>query len=300
MRRNRELPGINQHLRKLSERIRALRARRGMTRKDLSRDSNISERYLAQLESGEANPSVALLWQIAHALAVDFHDLIDDRGEVPLASRELWDLLQTLTPADQQLAYELLAPRFRNSRTAHSGVALIGLRGAGKTTLGKRLAAALGVPFVRLSAVIEAISGMALGELLSLGGQKAYRRTERQALEQVIRDYPLAVVEAGGSLVSELSTFNLLRGAYFTIWVRAKPEDHMHRVICQGDTRPLRGSQEAIDDLRCILAEREPYYSSSDYQIDTTGRSIENCVRELEAVAAPHLQEPVAVASAPA
>lgn len=299
MKRNRELPGVDQHLRELSERIRALRAGRGMTRKDLSRDSNISERYLAQLESGEANPSVALLWQIAHALDVDFHDLIGDRAKAPLANKRLWDLLQTLTPADQQLAYELLAPRFSNNRATQRGVALIGLRGAGKTTLGQQLAAALEVPFVRLGAVIEAISGMELGELLSLGGQKAYRRTERQALEQVIREYPRAVVETGGSLVSELSTFNLLRSAYFTIWVRAKPEDHMNRVIRQGDTRPMEGNQEAMDDLRRILAEREPYYSSADYQIDTTGRSIEDCVRELEPITAPHLRDPADAGTSP-
>ncbi|HEX5512791.1 MAG TPA: helix-turn-helix transcriptional regulator, partial [Gammaproteobacteria bacterium] len=273
MKWNRDVPGVDQHLQELSERIRALRAGRGMTRKNLSRHSGISERYLAQLESGGANPSVALLWQIAQALDVGFHDLVGERAKTPLANGRLWDLLQTLTPADQQLAYDILAPRFGYNRGTRHGIALIGLRGAGKTTLGQHLASLYQVPFIRLSSVIEAISGMDLGELLSLGGQKAYRRTERQALEQVIREHPLAVVEAGGSLVSELSTFNLLRSAYFTIWVRARPEDHMNRVIRQGDTRPMEGNHEAMDDLRRILTEREPHYSSADYQIDTTGRS---------------------------
>lgn len=298
MRRNQELSSVDQHLQVLSERIRALRAGRGMTRKDLSRHSGISERYLAQLESGEANPSVALLWQIAHALDVDFHDLIGERAKAPLANGRLWDLLQTLTPADQQLAYDVLAPRFSNTRdSAQRGVALIGLRGAGKTTLGQELAAAYQVPFVRLGAVIEKISGMELGELLSLGGQKAYRRMERQALEQVIRDHPLAVVETGGSLVSELSTFNLLRSAYFTVWVRARPEDHMNRVIRQGDTRPMEGNHEAMDDLRRILSEREPSYSSADYQLDTTGRSIEDCVAELREASSAHLRNPANLGS---
>ena len=289
MKQNRDLPEVDKHLQRLSERIRSLRASRGMTRKDLSRHSGISERYLAQLENSEANPSVALLWQIASALDMDFHDLLGTRGKTPLAYAPLWELLQTLSPEDQEAAYAILAEHFGSRQHSQHGVALIGLRGAGKTTLGRLLAANRNVPFVRLGAVIEEIGGMSLGELLSLGGQKTFRRIERQALEQVIDRYPQAVVETGGSLVSELGTFNLLRSAYFTIWVRARPEDHMNRVIRQGDTRPMEGNQEAMEDLRRMLTEREPHYSSADYSLYTSDRSIEDCLEELEQVSAPYL-----------
>lgn len=263
-----------------------------MTRKDLSRHSGVSERYLAQLENGEANPSVTLIWRMAQAMDVDFHDLLGARSKVPLSYAPLWELLQTLSPADQQAAYEMLAGRFTDRAGGTRGVALIGLRGAGKSTLGRRLADACGVPFVRLGTVVEEVSGMEAGELLSLGGQKAYRRTERQALERVIEEYPVAVLETGGSLVSELSTFNLLRSSYFTVWVRAQPEDHMNRVIRQGDTRPMQGSREAMEDLQRILTEREPYYSSADYTVNTSDRAVADCLRELERVAAPYLVAP--------
>lgn len=289
MKQNHASAEVSEHLKALSERIRSLRAGRGMTRKDLSRHSGVSERYLAQLESGEANPSVVLIWRMAQAMDVDFHDLLGARSKVPLSYAPLWELLQTLSPSDQHAAYELLASRFDNHKAGKRGVALIGLRGAGKSTLGRRLAEQCGVPFVRLGAVIEDISGMELGELLSLGGQKAYRRTERQALERVIDEYSSAVVEAGGSLVSELSTFNLLRSAYFSVWVRARPEEHMNRVIRQGDTRPMQGNREAMEDLRRILAEREPYYGSADYTLDTSGREPGDCVRELVRIVGPYL-----------
>lgn len=289
---------INEHLQALSERIRSLRAGRGMTRKDLSRHSGVSERYLAQLENGEANPSVALIWRMAHAMDVDFHDLLGARSKAPLSYAPLWELLQTLSPGDQQAAYELLAARFAERATGKHGVALIGLRGAGKSTLGRALAERFGMPFVRLGGVIEELSGMEVGELLSLGGQKAYRRSERHALEQVIEGYAAAVVETGGSLVTELSTFNLLRSAYYTVWVRAQPADHMKRVIRQGDTRPMEGNREAMEDLQRILAEREPLYSSADHTVNTSGREVAACVDELARVAEPFLTRPAERAGA--
>lgn len=245
----------------LSERVRGLRAARGMTRKQLAQHSSISERYLAQLEGGKANPSIAVLWRIADAMGIDFGHLLHEPPEPPLAHGG--------------------APP-RNRR----GLAVIGLRGAGKTTLGERLAASLTVPFLRLSEIIEERGGMEIGELFSLGGQKAYRRLERQALETLIdRDAPL-VLEVGGSLVSEAVTYDLLRSAFVTVWLRARPEEHMERVVRQGDTRPMEGSAEAMADLYRILAEREADYRKADFVVDTSDRSVDECAQELRRIAA--------------
>lgn len=270
----------------LSERIRGLRAARGMTRKQLSQHSSISERYLAQLEGGEANPSIAVLWRIGDAMGVEFRYLIDNALEPPIKHTALWQLLQTLSEHELTQAYELLVERMHGNVLQKQGIALIGLRGAGKTTLGKRVAKPPTVPFIRLSEAIEELGGMEIGELFSLGGQKAYRRLERRALESLIDKRIGAVVEVGGSLVSETATYNLLRSAFITVWVRARPEDHMKRVIRQGDTRPMEGNAEAMADLYRILAEREDDYCKADYVLETSGRSIQDCVNELRDVAA--------------
>ncbi len=282
---------IDRQLALISERVRAIRARRGMTRKDLSRHSDISERYLAQLESGAANPSIAVLLRIAYAMDVDFRELLPGRNEPGLRLTPLVEMLQRLSPEDEQAAYELLSKHFSRHQGPLRGIALIGLRGAGKSTLGARLAARFDVPFIRLGEMVERMGGMELGELFSLGGQKAYRRLERQALQRVIDSHPLAVVEAGGSLVSEPETFELLRASYRTVWVRALPEDHMSRVISQGDLRPMAGdNDEAMEDLRRILAEREPYYRTANVMLETSGRSIEDCLNELSGLAGEYLR----------
>ncbi|MCC5809560.1 MAG: helix-turn-helix transcriptional regulator [Ectothiorhodospiraceae bacterium] len=282
---------IDRQLALVSERVRALRARRGMTRKDLSRHSDISERYLAQLESGAANPSIAVLLRIAYAMDVDFRELLPGRSEPGLRLTPLVEMLQRLSPDQEQEAYELLSKHFSRHQGPCRGIALIGLRGAGKSTLGARLAARFNVPFIRLGEMVERMGGMELGELFSLGGQKAYRRLERQALQRVIDSHPLAVVEAGGSLVSEPETFQLLRASYHTVWVRAVPEDHMSRVISQGDLRPMAGdNEEAMEDLRRILAEREPYYRTANAMLETSGRSIEDCLEELAGMAEEYLR----------
>lgn len=276
---------INSYIGYLSERIRGLRAARGMTRKQLSQHSSISERYLAQLEGGKANPSIAVLWRIADAMGIDFRYLTDNTSEPPLEHTALWQLLQTLSEHEQVQAYDLLAGHMRNGRQK-LGIALVGLRGAGKTTLGRRVASPPAVSFIRLSEVIEELGGMEIGELFSLGGQKAYRRLERRALESLIEKRTRAVIEVGGSLVSETATYNLLRSAFMTVWVRARPEDHMNRVIRQGDTRPMEGNAEAMADLYRILAERENDYRKADYVLETSGRTIEDCADELRDVAA--------------
>ncbi len=274
----------------LSNRIRGFRAARGMTRKDLARHSAISERYLAQLESGQANPSVEVLWRIADAMDVDFAGLLSQPRKPMLANAELWQQLHGMSPTEQASARELLAKKF-SSRQPHAkpGIALIGLRGAGKTTLGRGAAQALDLSFVRLGQKIEQIGGMELWEMFSLAGQKTYRRLERQALEWVLQEQPRAVLEAGGSIVSEPATFDLLLGSYFTVWLRAQPEEHMQRVAHQGDMRPMQGNEEAMDDLKRILIEREPDYARADYVLDTRGRDEQSCLEELTRVMAEHI-----------
>lgn len=269
----------------LSDRVRGLRAARGMTRKQLSKHSSISERYLAQLESGKANPSIAVLWRVADAMGIDFSYLLDDVSNSSPADSRLRQLLRSMSKHEQARAYELLTDHHRHRDCGSGlGVALVGLRGAGKTTLGRRLATSFSVPFVRLTEVIEDLGGMDVGELFSLGGQKAYRRLERRALESLIDRRQRIVVEIGGSLVSETATFDLLRNSFATVWIRARPEDHMDRVVRQGDTRPMEGNAEAMGDLYRILAEREDDYRKADYALKTSDRSINECASELQAV----------------
>lgn len=265
----------------LSERIRGLRAARGMTRKQLSQHSSISERYLAQLEGGNANPSIAVLWRVADAMGIDFRHLLDDASESSLEHMRLGQLLQSMSEHEQARAYELLVERLQSGDRHKLGVALVGLRGAGKTTLGKQLASSLSVPFVRLTEVIEQQGGMEIGELFSLGGQKAYRRLERRALESLVGKQEPVVLEVGGSLVSEPATFNLLRSSFATVWVRAQPEEHMNRVVSQGDMRPMEGNKEAMGDLYRILAEREDDYRKADFALDTSQRDVDDCLSEL-------------------
>lgn len=284
---------IDDYLRYLSERIRGLRAARGMTRKLLSHHSSISERYLAQLESGKANPSVTVLWRIANALGIDFHYLLAEEHHPQLLAPELWELLQTMSSAEQQETHALLSQRLRGRREHKRGIALIGLRGAGKTTIGGMTAEALSIPFIRLTEEIERLGGMRIGELFSLGGQKAYRRLERQAVERLLDVPGPIIVEVGGSLVSEPASFGLVRGAFITVWLRARPEDHMNRVIRQGDTRPMEeGSSEAMADLYRILSERESEYGKADHIIDTSGRTLDDCVKELKTLADEQLPLP--------
>lgn len=272
---------IRRHIAEIGERTRSLRAERGMSRKDLSRHSGISERYLAQLEGGQANISVTLLWQIAESLNVEIHELLPATEGPGIRLKPLQRFLERLSLAQQQGAYSLLRKTLGGSAGPVRGVALLGMRGGGKTTLGKRLAQELQIPFVRLGRVIEELAGMKTAELFSLTGQKAYRRLEYQALRQVIEGHDPAIVETGGSLVSEQRSYNEVLNAFYTVWIKASPEEHMERVVAQGDLRPMRNSSEAMSDLRRILRERVAHYSAANYVLDTSGRTIDDCLREL-------------------
>ena len=271
-----QLPPDADYLRRLGDRVREARARRGMTRRILSRDSRVSERYLAQLETGQGNISILLLRQIAQALDLPMQVLLQDVAEPSADLARATKFLAKLSADQLQRAYEILEREFNVADPAarHQRIALVGLRGAGKSTLGAMLAAQRHVPFIELDRVIEQRSGMGLSVIFDLYGQSGFRRLERECLEQVLQQYPGMVLATGGSLVSEAATYDLLLGGCFTAWLRATPEDHMQRVIAQGDTRPMSENREAMSELKNILAVREPLYRRADVTIDTSSQSL--------------------------
>lgn len=275
--------GLRAYLTRLGERVRTVRAGRGMTRKALAKHSDVSERYLAQLESGEGNCSIVLLRRIAHALGVPIADLVDDRPERPVESLLLTQLLDRLPAAELAEARDYLASRFGRAGTAarRGRIALIGLRGGGKSTLGSMLAETLDVPFVELDREIEKRSGMELAEVFELFGQATFRRMERDALQAVLQTHPSFVLATGGSLVTEPATFELLLSSCYTVWVRASPDEHMNRVVAQGDLRPMADNAHAMDDLLSILQSREPLYAKADTALDTAGKPLRQSVGDL-------------------
>lgn len=278
----------------LGERVRQFRARRGMTRKILARDSGVSERYLAQLETGHGNISILLLRRVAAAMGMPLADLLQEGPERPVEYTLARQILDALPATELAPAYRALAQTM--GTTAHPSragrIALIGLRGAGKTTLGRRLAERLGVPFVEIADLVAAESGTTLSEIFSLYGQAAYRRYERRAVERVITEHERAVIATGGSLVSEPATYELLLRACHTIWIAASPADHMGRVMAQGDLRPMKASREAMADLKRILENRRELYGRAEAVVDTSGKDADDSFAALLAAARPLLGDP--------
>jgi XRE family aerobic/anaerobic benzoate catabolism transcriptional regulator len=271
-------PVKNPYLVALGERVRALRARRGMTRKALAHTAEISERHLANLEYGVGNASILILLQVAQALQCSVAELIGD----PTTATPEWLLLREMLIGQDEAA-------LRRVRTAVAGllhgggggpaarsqrIALVGLRGAGKSTLGRMLAEDLGYPFIELSGEIEKFAGCSTAEIQALYGQNAYRRYERRALEEAIQIYPEVVIATPGGLVSDPATFNELLAHCTTVWLQARPEDHMGRVMAQGDMRPMKASREAMEDLKVILAGRAAFYSKAEIHLDTSAQPL--------------------------
>ena len=257
----------------LGERVRALRSARGMTRKALATSADISERHLANLEYGVGNASILVLIQVAGALRCSLAELL---GDVTTSTPEwllIRELLQNRDDATlrrvRAAVGELLGTGGQNAARS-SRVALIGLRGAGKSTLGQMLAEDLGFPFVELSREIEKFAGCSISEIQSLYGMNAYRRYELRALEESIQIYPEAIIATPGGLVSDPAAFNLLLAHCTTVWLQASPEDHMRRVQEQGDMRPMAASKEAMEDLKSILDGRAAFYSKAEYMINTS------------------------------
>jgi XRE family aerobic/anaerobic benzoate catabolism transcriptional regulator len=277
----------------LGERVRSLRARRGMTRRALALASEVSERHLANLELGVGNASILVLRQIADALGCP---LVEVLGDETTASPE-WLLIRNLLRGrgDDDLRRARLALAAIYGGVSKPGarvrrIALVGLRGAGKSTLGQMLADDLELPFVELSREIERVAGYTIAELHDLYGPTAYGRYERRALEETIQLHPDAVIATPGGIVSDAATLNVLLSHCVTVWLRATPEDHMRRVEAQGDLRPMADNPEAMDDLRRILAAREPYYAKADIIFDTSGRPVRAAFAELRRAVRAHLK----------
>ena len=234
------------YLGRLGERVRAWRTENGVTRKALAAASGVSERYLAQLEAGQGNMSVLLLRRVARAMNVPVEHLVRE-DDSPRPAR----------------------------------IALIGLRGAGKSTLGGKLAEALELPFIELDREVEKEAGANLGEVFAMYGQDAFRRFERRALERVLRENPRAVIATGGSLVTDPSSYELLLERCYCVWLKASPDDHMARVIAQGDMRPFKGRSAALDEIRKLLADRDRLYARAALAVDTSGKTVRQTLQEI-------------------
>ena len=266
--------------------MRSLRARKGLTRRDLALASDVSERHLASLEGGVGNASVLILRQVASALDSQLAELLGDETTASPEWLLIRDLLRHRSDDELRRGRVALSEIYgqAGSQTARSRhIALIGLRGAGKSSLGLRLAETLDIPFVELNREIERVSGCGLAEIHNLLGPNAYRRYERRALEETLQLYPDAVIATPGGIVSDASTFNLLLSNCFTVWLKALPEEHMNRVIAQGDLRPMAatGSSEAMDDLKRILSGRAAFYGKADIALDTSGKTPGECFAAL-------------------
>jgi XRE family aerobic/anaerobic benzoate catabolism transcriptional regulator len=271
------------YLHRLGERVRTLRHQRGITRKALAAHARVSERYLAQLESGLGNGSIVLLRRIARAIGLPVTQLVQEGADPPLDLTLLTQFLERLPAPALAQARTLLSRHFGETPDdlRRRRIALIGLRGGGKSTLGALLAGRLNVPFIELDREIERRSGATLSEIFDMFGQETFRRSEREALDDVLRRHPQFVIATSGSIVTEPGTLELLLSSCFTIWVRAEPEEHMRRVMAQGDMRPMANSARAMQDLVSILKSREPLYAKAEAALVTTGRTPEQNLADL-------------------
>jgi XRE family aerobic/anaerobic benzoate catabolism transcriptional regulator len=268
-----------------------MRALRGMSRKVLAKVSGISERYIAQLESGKGNVSIVLLRRVSHAMGAHIEDLVPTADAVP-DWQVVRDLLRKATPNQIAQAKDILAggSAAAQRKLSFSGIALIGLRGAGKSTLGKRLAERIGWSFVELNKEIERDNGLSVAEIIALYGQEGFRRMEQAALGQLLARKELMVLATGGGIVSEPLTFDLVLSSFYTIWLKAEPEEHMARVRRQGDLRPMADDRSAMAELRNILLSREPLYARASATVDTAGLSVDAAAARLIETVRPVLQ----------
>ena len=275
----------------LGKRVRELRNRRGMTRKMVAREAEVSERHLAQLEAGEGNVSIVLLRRISAALNVSLVELFTPESEETSEKQLIRRFLERLPDHRlKDVVSRLIRDFGPEEKLRRARVALIGLRGAGKSTLGSKLAGESKIPFIELDREIEKDTGMPLAEIFSLYGQSGYRAIERRTLEKVLNEQERAVLSVGGGMVSEKETFDYLLSNCYTVWIKAQPEEHMSRVMAQGDFRAMAGSGQAMEELRRILEAREPLYGKADMHLDTSGSSVEESFSKLKAALHTNLQ----------
>ena len=280
----------------LGERVRNLRAQRGLTRKAVAAAAEVSERHLANLEYGTGNAPILVLHQVANALHCSLAELLGDfttRSPEWLLIRELLEHRSESDLRRARLALQELLSGTSPDTDRQGRIALIGLRGAGKSTLGPLLARELDVPFIELSREIEALAGCSVREIHDLYGTTAYRRYERRALEETVQIHREVVIATPGGIVSDPATFNELLTHCTTVWLQASPEDHMKRVIAQGDTRPMKATREAMKDLKSILAGRAAFYSKAEFQLDTSAQPLEDTCTRLRHIVREALKLPL-------
>ena len=263
--------------------IRRGRAKRGMTRRQLAQGSGASERYLAQIESGQGNPSVIILKSIAEALDVPVIELLPRSNGRAANMTRILDLLGRLPQSELPAIAELIETRTTGAAAVDRArrIALVGLRGAGKSTLGQKLARELGCPFIELDRLVEEDYGASIPDLIEMAGTATFRRHERSALDRIVTAHDAAIITTAGGIVANPETYALLLRRSHTIWIKARPEDHMSRVMAQGDFRPMAQNRAAMADLVAILEARRADYSRAEAEIDTSGDAIEHSFAKL-------------------
>jgi XRE family aerobic/anaerobic benzoate catabolism transcriptional regulator len=269
----------NKLLKEIGARLRSLRSEAGMTQTDLAESATLSPRFVAQIEAGRANISILRLAEIASALRRPLQELIPPPSDDGSLHTEVWHLLSRCGEEDLQEFRHWLRKRLHDPQSPF--IALVGMRGAGKSTVGARLAKRLKTDFIELDSLIETAAGISLGEIFAMHGEHYYRGLERQALRDLLGSARGGVVATGGSAVTDPENWGLIKRRCFTVWLRAQPHDHMTRVQKQGDTRPMRGHPAAMDDLKALLARREPLYREAQLIVKTTGKSPSKVTSEI-------------------
>lgn len=272
----------------IGQRLRAARTRARMSRRELAAVADVSERYLVQLEAGEANVSIGVLARVAGALSLDLPSLLAAGAVAPLQpagiAEPLAHVISTMSLREQEAAAPVLKQYLEDRRRSMHGVALLGLRGAGKSTIGNLFAARHGMAFISVTREVEARAGMSLADLFNLGGPDAYRTLENEVVTDLARRNERIVLETAGGIVSNKEALDVILGAYKTVWLKASPQEHLDRVIKQGDMRPMHGAPKALEHLKSLLAQRQPEYERADFVLDTNGHTPEECVDMLERI----------------
>ncbi len=274
---------INAFINTVGERIRQSRQRKGISRRAVSELSGVSQRYLAQLEAGTGNISIALLYKVAHALGHRVDWFVGDEDPRGSETAAMVQLFRSAGSAERQRVLDIL--NAGSVRLTHKNrICLIGVRGAGKSTLGKMVGEALFMPFIELNSDIEEQGGMPVDEVIALYGQEGLRRLERQALERIVSTTDEVIVAVAGGIVSEPLAYDFLLQNFHTVWLKATPKEHMDRVRAQGDYRPMAGNPKAMEELQSILTSREALYSKANSTVSTSGKSVEESLRDVLSV----------------
>ncbi len=272
--------GNSDFLELVGDRVRSARARKNISRKKLSEISGVSQRYLAQLETGSGNISIVLLRRVAEALDYKIEWLVGEEDPYSSKLLSIISLYKQATSEQRMRILEVLDPDHPNLRRSRR-IAFIGLRGAGKSTIGRLVSEHVDMPFLELNEEIEQAAGMPVNEVIALYGQEGYRRLEKQSIDWIVATNDSIVLAVAGGIVSEPETFNYLLRHYHTIWLKAEPTDHMTRVRGQGDERPMAGNPEAMDELKSILMSREALYERADISVNTSGRTLQQTVEDV-------------------